>query len=32
MSFDFTGTNLEGIFEAELESRQEQIGELTVNP
>lgn len=31
VSFDFTA-NLEGIFEAELESRQEQIGELTVNP
>ncbi len=31
VSFDFKAT-IEGIFEAELESRKEQIAELTVNP
>jgi len=31
VSFDFPGT-IEGIFEAELEARKEQIAELRVNP
>ena len=31
VSFDFPAT-IEGVFEAELESRKEQILELTVNP
>lgn len=31
VSFDFPAT-IEGVFEAELEGRQEQILELTVNP
>jgi hypothetical protein len=31
VSFDFEAS-IEGIFEAELEGRQEQIAELTVNP
>jgi hypothetical protein len=31
VSFDFPAT-LEGVFEAELEDRGEQILELTVNP
>ena len=31
VSFDFPAT-IEGVFEAELESRKEQIIELTVNP
>ncbi len=31
VSFDFPAT-IEGVFEAELEGRKEQIIELTVNP
>jgi hypothetical protein len=31
VSFDFPA-NIEGVFEAELESRKEQIAELRVNP
>ena len=31
VSFDFPAT-IEGVFEAELEGRKEQILELTVNP